>query len=670
MAQLAPIAMGLYIGKDLRIAVANRPMAELWGRATSQVIDRKLMEAVPELKGQGFEELLHGVLRTGEAYTGTEVKAVMLREGVMHPAYFNFEYSPFRDKAQNVIGVFNVAIDVTSLVVARERVEYREQQLQIQNRDLEAVVAERTSQLAFERNRATERHDALNRTFEQAPVAITVVLGPDFRIELLNPSMAQLMGRKAKDVLGKPILDAFPELQLQGHAEVLAEVHRTGESRSLTEVTLRVQGGDRKLDRCFNYTSAPFRDAKNDVVGVTTIWVEVTDEVDYRKQIEASERQFQTLLESIPQLTWGALPDGTINYQNSRWQSFTGRDHAQHGDWHWQEIVHPDDVELMAQTWTNAIAKGEPYVIESRLLRHDGAYVSYLTRALPLFDDDGQVKYWVGTSTDINEVRLAEQERKRLADELTESNKALNLRNLDLARTNQQLTRANADLDNFVYTASHDLKAPITNIQGLHELLKVELASHPQDGIDKILEMMDRSLRRFMVTIKDISDIAQLQKTELVAEGPADLHEVAGQVIQEYMPLLQQSGGRLDVDIPIGATVFMSHNGLRRVLQNLVSNAIKYREPDRSLQLSVRLTEAAGGPLLVVKDNGLGMDLTGEHRLFSMFHRMHDHVESSGIGLHMVKKIVDAHGGQIDIGSAVGVGTEVRVYFSPVLHES
>jgi signal transduction histidine kinase len=174
---------------------------------------------------------------------------------------------------------------------------------------------------------------------------------------------------------------------------------------------------------------------------------------------------------------------------------------------------------------------------------------------------------------------------------------------------------------------------------------------------------MQDSVERFKRTIDHLTEVSKLQKEHGQDAIPVRLAEVIENVRLDLVPLIEEVGARLIIDVPSFVTLTFSQKNLRSVVYNLLSNALKYRHPERAPQ--VRLLSRTQGHYLVleVQDNGLGLDLTRERELFSMFQRYHTHVEGSGIGLYMVKKIVENAGGRIEVESKLDHGSTFFVYF-------
>ena len=233
-----------------------------------------------------------------------------------------------------------------------------------------------------------------------------------------------------------------------------------------------------------------------------------------------------------------------------------------------------------------------------------------------------------------------------------------------LQAVNQQLARTNRDLDNFVYAASHDLKQPVNNLRGLFEELRRSATfTDPEQAI--ILNMVDASLGALSTTIADLASVVQLARPSgEQTNEPVALADVTADVLQTLHPQLQATQAEVQTDFAGLPELEYVRGNLRAILLNLLSNAVKYRHPERPPQVSLRTCLAANQPVLEVQDNGLGMDLERHGpELFQLFRRFHPHAgEGTGVGLFLVNRLVQAHGGRIEVESEEGQGTTFRVY--------
>ncbi len=370
-----------------------------------------------------------------------------------------------------------------------------------------------------------------------------------------------------------------------------------------------------------------------------------------QREVEQAAAEARRLLEGIPQIAWTASPDGRNTFLNQRWFDYTG----QQPRWPMEDqllaSICPDDLTLALAYWQKSMTTGQPLELECRIRNRAGHFRWMLGRALPLRDERGEIVQWVGTYTDIHEHKLALQRLDETQQELR--------------RNNDQLTRANVDLDNFIYTASHDLKAPITNVEGLLQALLTELPPAVRDGAEvrPLLAMMQDSVDRFQHTIELLTDVSLLQRTPAGRPEAVDLAAVVEAVGLDLLPLIRAVGGRVETDLSACPQVLFSEKNLRSVVYNLLSNALKYHHPRRPPLVHIRSRAEGRYDVLSVQDNGLGLDPAREDQIYGMFQRLHDHVEGSGIGLYMVKKMVENAGGHLVLQSQPGEGATFEVYF-------
>ena len=386
-----------------------------------------------------------------------------------------------------------------------------------------------------------------------------------------------------------------------------------------------------------------------------------------RRVGEQAAAEASRLLEGISQIAWTTNAYGDTTYRNQRWYSFIGQvpdpgpvpgagagqgSEPEPGeDRSWRQRLHPADADATLARWRESLRSGAPFEVECRLRNGAGDYRWMLSRALPSRNEQGEIIQWIGTYTDINEHKLA-------LDRIDQGQR-------ELRDNNEQLTRANIDLDNFIYTASHDLKVPISNIEGLLHALLLELPPETvySEPVQPLLSLMQDSINRFQRTIEQLTDVSKLQKEYGHATEAVDLAAVVHAVHLDLAPLLQSAGAQLEVDVSAVPTVSFSEKNLRSVIYNLLSNAVKYCAPNRVPHVRLHARPEGEFVVLEVQDNGLGLDAASQQKLFGMFQRFHGHVEGSGIGLYMVKKMVENASGHIAVRSELGVGSAFSVYF-------
>ena len=350
--------------------------------------------------------------------------------------------------------------------------------------------------------------------------------------------------------------------------------------------------------------------------------------------------EFERLIESLPQLVWTTNPyitEGRSMYINHKWYKYTGLPQGKDFNEIYQECVPQEQQEQLRKQWQHSLQTHEDFVSEVLLRRHDGQYRWHVTKAVY----SEETNHWVGTFTDIHEA-------KSVAQQLEDKNK--------------QLTLINTDLDNFIYTASHDLKTPIVNIEGLVIILTKKLTSMftLDDEQNKIISMIAASISRLKSIISDLTEIAKVQK-EAVETEIVSIEKVVDEVATDLAMLIKDNEVTLHKNIAEDAIKFAPKN-LRSILFNLMSNAIKYHSDERKPEIWIESKRKENYVVIEVKDNGIGIAENHLQKLFTMFKRFHTHVEGTGIGLYIIKRIVENTGGKIEVESKINEGTVFRVY--------
>ena len=380
---------------------------------------------------------------------------------------------------------------------------------------------------------------------------------------------------------------------------------------------------------------------------------DIHDQKEAQEQLQEDINRFRFLAETIPQMVWTTNEKGEADYFNQRWYAYTGLSPEACLGYGWTQAVHEEDLQHTQRRFKQALKSGEMYHAEYRLRKSDGTYRWHLARGEALKDELGVIKQWFGTSTDIHD-------QKRAVEELQAAQAALAHYNRELAMRNEELRHTNADLDNFIYTASHDLKAPISNIEGLLEVLENELGSE-SGAASQVLLHMQRSILRFKNTLRELTEVSKAERDlndeSMQIKLPVLLQEVQADLYQ----LVKESKARITWQLEV-TELWFSRKNMRSIIYNLLANAVKYRDVARQPEIIVRTALSGHRVQLEVQDNGMGIDPLQVPKVFEMFRRAHTHVEGSGIGLYIVKRIVENAGGTISVKSEAGKGSTFTIY--------
>ena len=264
------------------------------------------------------------------------------------------------------------------------------------------------------------------------------------------------------------------------------------------------------------------------------------------------------------------------------------------------------------------------------------------------------------------QTQVLAQEVAVINEELRAANEEIQATNEELGMANQQLIRTNVDLDTFIYTASHDLKAPVSNIEGLLTTLRDTMEAET-DKIDTetqyILELMEKSINRFKTTILDLTEISKVQKLQEEDVTEINIPQIFENIRLSIYDTIRESGAVIEADFREVTTMNFSKKNFQSVMYNLLSNAIKYKSENSHPVIKIKTELIPGYTLLTVKDNGLGISKENQEKMYTMFKRFHNHVEGTGIGLYIVKRIMDNSGGKIEVESDVDQGSTFKLYF-------
>lgn len=258
LVESAPFPIGVYVGREMRISLANQSIIDVWGKG-NDVVGKLYSEILPELDNQEIFSQLDSVFTTGIPFHARNQRVDLLIDKKLQSYYFNYSFTPLYDSSGAVYGVMNTAAEVTDLNLATQKIEQSE-------RNLRNMVL-------------------------QAPVAMCILLGPEHVIDVANQSMIKLWGKAEKDVMGKPVFEALPDAREQGLEKLIGDVYRTGDAFKASEMLISLLRNG-KLENVYqNFVYESYRDNDGAILGVLAISVEVTEQVLARQKLEASEAE-------------------------------------------------------------------------------------------------------------------------------------------------------------------------------------------------------------------------------------------------------------------------------------------------------------------------------------------------------------------------------------------
>jgi PAS domain S-box-containing protein len=432
--------------------------------------------------------------------------------------------------------------------------------------------------------------------------------------------MDRLRGYKlgAVDYVTVPVI---PEI-LRSKVMVLAELFRKRRELQQANAALEAEKA-RELERL----NASLRLANAELAARNQ---ELHNEVGERGR---AEQRLRFLADTIPSIVWTCAPDGSITYANRHWHEYYGKPAEGAPEDLTRLVLHPDDSEAARALVVTSLAAGEKFEFEARHRSHDGDYCWFMTRAVPWRDESGQVTSWFGISTSVHEM-------KQLMEQLQETDRRK---------------------DEFLATLAHELRNPLAPL--LNALNVRRLSGH---GDDPLQGLMERQLALLVRLIEDLLDVARITRGKLDLRWQATtLQQVLESAVETTRPQLQQGRHELHMHLPAGPLPL--HGDAIRLSQafaNLLNNASKYSDPGSPIEVVADIRD--GDIEVTVRDRGIGLSHGQASEIFELFIQADTAIDRAGgglgIGLTLVRQLVEMHGGTITVHSeGLGRGSEFRV---------
>ena len=479
----------------------------------------------------------------------------------------------------------------------------------------------------------SERQRRLYETVLSNTPDLVYVFDLAHRFTYANAVLLKMWGKTFEEAVGKTCWEL-------GYEPWHAAMHdREIEEVKATRAPIR---GEVPFDgafgrRIYDYIFVPILGPDGEVEAVAGTTRDVTDRKRFEEEIKDSELRFRTITNAMPQMVWTALPDGTVDYHNEQCDQFIGCEAGVASGSTWaQDLVHPDDRQHALTRWAHCMASGEPYEITLRLRHHGGGHRWVLARALPLRSESGEIVKWLGTDTDIHEAKLNEE----------------------------ALQAANHRKDEFLAMLAHELRNPLAPISAAAQVLR--LAPNNADKVRQYSEVISRQVSHMTTLVNDLLDVSRVTRGMVQLEKvPVDVKAVVTSAAEQVHPLVE--AGRHTLALQLGsapACVLGDRARLIQVTANLLANAAKYTPVGGQITLAMDVKD--GSVRIAVSDNGNGIEPSLLPHVFDLFvqgKRTPDRAQGGlGLGLALVKNIVQMHGGQVAAHSAgPGAGSTFTV---------
>ncbi|AXK72677.1 PAS domain S-box protein [Lysobacter sp. TY2-98] len=651
----------MVLDRELRYLEANRAYELLTGLPREQLIGRALFDVFPGSENDDgssqadvVRRSLQRALDSGERDVLALIPYAITIDTADGPItdvrYWSATHTPIRDESGAVVAVMQHTTDVTEVQHLREELRRAREATGLTQEQAEEGVLSRAAVVQRHNDRLSAQLDFVDGLFAQAPGFMAVLRGPDYVFERANEAYEALVGRKG--LVGWALRDVVPNVVEQGFIALLDSVCSSGEPFVGRGVSVELDdGAGGRVIRFVDFVYQPIRDTQGRTDTVFVQGTDVTDRETALADAHVSEARFRTITELLPQMIWSTLPDGYHDYYNQRWYDFTGVPVGSTDGEAWAGMFHPEDQPRAWARWRHSLATGEPYEVEYRLRDRNGVYQWVLGRALPVRDETGTIVRWMGTCTEIDDLKRTQQA---------------------LERSENALRAADRQKDQFLATLAHEMRNPLAPIVTAVQLLR--MAPDREVTVRQAAEIIDRQSTHMRNLVEDLIDVSRVTRgLTSLQKREVRLSDVVAGAVEQTQPLMERRTHRLEVRDATGdLTLDADPVRLTQILTNLLNNAAKYTPPGGTVTVDVGIE----GRHAVVRlhDTGVGMDDALLARVFGLFEQAEATPERGhgglGIGLALARSLAQLHGGNLTASSAgPGLGStfELRLPLDPVV---
>lgn len=480
------------------------------------------------------------------------------------------------------------------------------------------------------------------------------------RIAYANTSFAKLIQHETSNLVGREFESLFDASQ---RIELLKKINQNLEGRTQGLFNLStISGTVRRLSLVF-YCQSAFSGTSDEQFATTILVTDLSQseldgvpsfpgaaspatpagELSIATQLLNSQLELKQLADVLPQLVFAATPNGDLDWFNLRWTEFTGLSSQELCEGGWQSRHDPKVLPHVLQVWRSTVESGEPNSTTFPLRALDGKFKTFLCRVAPVRDAEGHVTKWFGTCTDIDEQQQLQEELRRIAAELSESDRRKN---------------------EFLAILAHELRNPLTPIKSAVQLMQLtDIAPHEFMGL---FDIVDRQVTHMSHLIDDLLDISRISRGKInLRLESCELRQILTDAIESVLPLIETSQHRLHLDVTNQSLpVLGDRTRLLQILINLLTNAAKYTQEPGDIWVAANVTRDEVE--ITIRDSGIGISQEDQGKVFQMFHQVHsdklDGHSGLGIGLSLVKSLVQMHNGQISVFSpGLGKGATFRL---------
>ncbi|WP_308006426.1 ATP-binding protein, partial [uncultured Chryseobacterium sp.] len=637
-------ATAVYQGDDIKIISANEAMINFWGKGDS-VVGKNILDAVPELKGQPFFDMLQNVWRSGQSFIAKDYPAILNIDGVLQKFYFDFEYKAILDSSGKTEYILHTASEVTERQEALKMVDEKSKSEQKLINDLSALneeylatnedlsskheelfsvnnkLLQTRKELLTANHTLAENEKRFKTLVEKAPVAMASLKGENFEIDIVNDMVLNIWN-KDRSIVGMPLQEALPELIGQSFIDILTEVHEKGEPYFGKENRVLIEKNGLLEELYLNFAYQPIFDENNKSTSVLVVASDVTELVQSRHSLTEIKNRLEIALDASKLGSTEVDLETGIMQSNDQFKYNFG--YMPEEEFNYQDLFEamlPEYREKVKSLVKEAIKTNGIYKAEYPVKWKDGSIHWIQAHGRPRYNKNGVADRMVGMTSDITEKKLAEQRK-----------------------------------DDFLSVASHELKTPLTAVKASIQLLN-RIKDSPYSEIHtRLIEQSDKEIEKMHMLIDDLLNMSRLGQDQLMLEyGVFNLHEMLSKSCShvrfenKYQLILKGDENLM---------VYADEHRIEQVVVNLVNNAVKYAKDSEEIHISIESLE--NEIKVSVRDFGNGISESLLPHLFDRYYRV-EHMSKSysglGLGLYICSEIIKKHSGKIGVDSKLGEGS-------------
>lgn len=626
-----PEGLAVLNGPEMSVEMANDYILKIWGREQT-ILHQPILEIMPEIRSQGFADLLEQVYLSGKAYYQQDAPVNLVVHGELKLYYMDFAYTPLKNEHGETNSILVMAEDVTERSLARQREQQLTEELTATNEEIAAANeelsvtieeldhAQQTLQTTV--NQLKDSEGRFINLIRDASVGIIVLSDTNQRVLIVNNAYAKMIGRKPSELYNEYLFEIIPEAASY-FKPIIDQVLLSGEAVYLYDTPYSVNVNNEEVQGYLNVVYQPYREQGGDITGVMILCQDVTEQVRAKHELQDSEERFRLIAEGTEVMIALGDETGAAVYFNQAWSDLTGRTAEELYQFGWMDMMHPDDKDRVTKIFNDALAKQDTWEWEFRMPDRRNGYLWLLARGIPRFRTDGAFLGYISSTIDIT-ARKQEEQRK----------------------------------NDFISMVSHELKTPLTSMSAYMQMLLAKARKADDNFSAKTLERAGKQVTKMTAMINGFLNVSRLESSGIhIEKSSFDMADLVRDVEEESIATISTHDV---VFAPVLTTMVMAdRNKIGQVINNFLTNAVKY-SPSGS-NINIACVTIGNSALVSVQDQGVGITSEDQPKLFDRFYRVKNQqahtIPGFGIGLYLSAEIINSHEGRIWVESEVGKGS-------------